>query len=101
MSMCRQKADCNGVIGDGLAVIYSQQVTPVGIAIGIDDRIQYSAQSVGGVGIFLPGKDIAGIIVGPDEGFAQLHIALTDEFVSSVMFIYVAKMDSKFHLMGS
>ena len=53
---------------DRLPIIRSQQVTPCGIRVGVCDGIKNSPQSAYGVGILLPGEDIARITIDPALG---------------------------------
>lgn len=56
------------VIGDGLAVISGQQVTPAGIAISIGDGIQHRTQRSDGVSVLLTTGNVACIVIIPNLG---------------------------------
>ena len=53
----------NGVVGNSGAVVSGHLVLPVGIAIGVGDRLENRAQVAGGVGIPLLGQDIAAPVI--------------------------------------
>lgn len=68
------------VIGEGSSIVIFQQVTPVdrvGVGCGIRRRTQRS----GGVGIFIPGCNIARIIIGPRPGLPGCLVVLPDQLV--------------------
>ena len=80
-----RKRIADGVIGNGLAVIACQQVAPVRITVGIGNRIQCRAQSACGVGILLPGEDVAGIVISPSPGLSGLLVILPGQLVGSII----------------
>jgi len=53
----------NGVVGNSSSVVGGHLVLPVGIAIGVGDRLENCAQRASGVGIPLLGKDIAATVI--------------------------------------
>lgn len=54
----------NGITGNSLAIVASQQIAPCGITIGIGDGINNSIQCSSGVSILLAAGNIAYIVKG-------------------------------------
>jgi len=75
------------VIGDGVAVVAGEQIAPVGVAVGVGDGVNGRAQLAGGIGILPLVQDVAGIIIAPGPGLAQLLIVLPDELIGTVVLI--------------
>jgi hypothetical protein len=66
-------------------VEFGQQIAPVGIAIGISNRIDRTAEGSGGVGIFLLAGDVTRCIVGPGPRLPCLLIVLTNQLIGGVV----------------
>ena len=75
----------HAVVADGLTVVLRQQVAPGGIAVGIGDGVGGGAHGAGSVGIFLPGFDIATIVVGPDGSLAGGLVILPNQLVGRIV----------------
>ena len=73
------------VILDGFAVIGSQQVAPVTVAVGVSDRIYGRAECAGSVGVLFAAEDIAGIVISPDTGESTCLIILPDQLIGRII----------------
>ena len=78
-----------GIIRDILIAVLGQQVSPIGIAVGIGYSCTTGKTgcSGGGIGIFLAAQDIAGFVIGPDIGPARLGVVFTDQLPRSIVLI--------------
>lgn len=77
----------NGIIGDILAIVTCEQVAPVGIAVPIVYSFSRCAKISGSVGVLLPGKDIAAIIIFPHIGKVSGLVILTGQLIQLVISI--------------
>ena len=58
----------DAVVGDGLAVVLGQQISPAAVAVGVGLSLQNLAQGAGCIGVPLDRQDVPGLAVGVDEG---------------------------------
>ena len=58
----------DAVVGDGLAVVLGQQISPAAVAVGVGLGLQNLAQSAGCIGVALDRQNVPGLAVGVDEG---------------------------------
>ena len=75
----------HAVVGDGLAVVFRQQVAPGSIAVGIGDGIRSGTHGSGGVGIFLPGFDVAAVVVIPAGGLTRSLVILPGQLIGGII----------------
>ena len=75
----------DGVVGDGSAVIRSQQIAPLRITIAIVNRALSGAKRSGGVGVFPLAEDVACIVVCPHPRLARSPIVFPDQLVGTVV----------------
>ena len=74
----------DGVVGDGSAVIRSQQITPLCVTIAIINRALSSAKGSGGVGVFPLAENITRIVVCPHPRLACGLVVLPDQLIGTV-----------------
>ena len=58
----------DAVVGNGLAVVLGQQISPAAVAVGVGLSLQNLAQGAGCIGVPLDRQDVPGLAVGVDEG---------------------------------
>ena len=58
----------NCITGNRVAVVGGQQIAPFAVTVGIGCRVSWRANCSGGIGIFLPAYDVAGVIISPHPG---------------------------------
>ena len=75
----------DSIIGDGLTVVGSEQVAPVGITVGIVDGIQKVSQRTGGIGVLLPAGDVTGVIIVVPVRPAYIGVILPEELILGVV----------------
>ena len=57
----------DAVVGDGLAVVLGQQISPAAVAVGVGFGLQNLAQGAGRIGVPLDRQNVPGLAVGVDE----------------------------------
>jgi len=72
---------------DGLSVVASQQIAPVGVTVGVGDRINGRTQLAGGISVLRLTQDIACAVIAPGPGLAQLLVVLPNELIGTVVLI--------------
>ena len=58
----------DAVVGDGLAVVLGQQISPAAVAVGVGLGLQNLAQGTGCIGVPLYRQNVPGLAIGVDEG---------------------------------
>lgn len=75
----------DSIIGDGLTVVGSEQVAPVGIAVGVVDGVQKLRQSARGICVLPALCNITGVVVVVPVRPAYIGIILPEELILGVV----------------
>ena len=87
--IARRVAD--GVVGNGLAVVGRQQITPGAVAVGVADRMERRAKLAGGVVIFALTQDIAAGIIFVGKRLALRRAVVANQLVFTIVGILFAQ----------
>ena len=68
----------NAVVGNGLAVVLGQQISPAAVAVGVGLVLQNFAQGTGCIGVSLYRQDVPGLTVGVDAASTESGHPNTD-----------------------
>ncbi len=75
----------DGIIGDALAVVGGQQVPPHRVGIAVGYGFGSRPQRAGGVGVFLPGGDVATTVVGVGDALVFHHAVHPGQLAQAVV----------------
>ena len=81
----------DGVVGNGLAVVGRQQITPGAVAVGVADRMERRAKLAGGVVIFALTQDIAAGIIFVGKRLALRRAVVAYQLVFTIVGILFAQ----------
>ena len=75
------------VVGDGVAIVFRQQVAPLAVAVGIGDGIRggYTFQTAGSIGIGVLCQNVAGVVVSPGVGEIACLVIFPNQLVGTVV----------------